>query len=87
MESYQKEAAPVHDAAGLLNYLWEECDLNIWRPGMGKKRGHWTVKNEISKFAKEVMFKQGRRLSDFLFIPNLSLDSKVRKEASSGSPI
>lgn len=67
---------------GFLNYLWEECDLNIWRPGMEGKRGHWTVRNEISKAATGVLFKQNRRLSDFLFIPDQNGDAKTRTATS-----
>lgn len=69
---------PSMTLLGFLNYLWEECELNIWRPRMEGKRGHWTVRNEISKVAAGMLFKQNRRLSDFLFIPDQNGDAKAR---------
>lgn len=54
---------------GLLNYMWEEASLNIWWPKMEGKRGSWTVRPSLMEVCEGRTFKNGRRLRDFLFVP------------------
>lgn len=54
---------------GLLNYLWEEASLNIWWPRMEGKRGSWTVKPSLLEVCEGRTFKNGKRLREYVFIP------------------
>jgi hypothetical protein len=59
---------------GLLNYLWEEANLNIWWPRMDKRRGSWVVRSEVLKACEGRLFKGGRSLRQFVFIPEAARD-------------
>ena len=53
---------------GLLNYLWEEAQINIWRPGMAGKRWYGKVRALLLEQCASRFFADGQAMPNKVFV-------------------
>ncbi len=68
-ESNARSRSPRAKLLTLLEVLWSEAELTVWRPWFSKKRHYGVIVHRLREASAKVLLKNGQDLASFLFVP------------------